>query len=187
MKIGYIRISTTGQNMDRQRDQLTAEGCERFFEDTMSGARSDRPNLKNMLLTLREGDVVIVTELSRLGRSLKDLLELVEEIHHQGADIKSLKEPWLDSTTPQGKLMFAIVGGMAEFERELIRQRTQEGIAAARARGRSGGRPPVPEEQIKLALKMYDSGTVTVAEIKKATGVSKATLYEYINRRKSKL
>lgn len=184
MKIGYIRISTTGQNMDRQRDQLTKEGCERFFEDIMTGTKKDRPQLKNMLLTLREGDVVIVTELSRLGRSLKDLIELVEEIHRQGADIKSLKEPWLDSTSPQGKLMFAIVGGMAEFERELIRQRTQEGIASARARGRSGGRPATPKEKIDLALKMYDGGNITVAEITKATGVSKATLYEYLNKRK---
>lgn len=184
MKIGYIRISTANQNPDRQRDQLTAEGCERIFEEAVTGSKRDRPQLQTLLLTLREGDVVIVTELSRLGRSMKDLLDIVEQIHKYGADIKSLKEPWLDTTTPYGKLMFTFVGGMAEFERDLIRQRTKEGIAAARARGRSGGRPATPKEKIDLALKMYDGGNVTVAEITKATGVSKATLYEYINKRK---
>ena len=180
MRIGYARVSTQDQNLDRQRDQLPQDGCERIFEEKVSGAKSDRPELGRMLDTLREGDVVVVAELSRLSRSVRDLFDIVGRIDTVGAQIKSLKEPWLDTTTPHGRLLFTFFSGISEFERDLIRQRTLEGMAAARARGRLGGRPTLDPKQVDLALKMYDSKACTVAEITKATGVSKSALYRYL-------
>lgn len=141
MKIGYARVSTQDQNLDRQRDLLLQNGCVRIYEEKVSGTKRDRPQLQLMLDTLREGDVVIVAELSRLGRSVRDLFAIVERINEIGAQIKSLKEPWLDTTTPHGRLLFTFFSGISEFERDLIRQRTKEGMAAARARGRNGGHP----------------------------------------------
>lgn len=184
MRIGYARVSTQDQSLDRQRDQLRQDGCTRIFEEKASGAKSDRPELSRMLDTLREGDVVVVAELSRLSRSVKDLFGIVGRIHEIGAEIKSLKEPWLDTTSPQGRLLFTFFSGISEFERELIRQRTKEGIAAARARGRNGGRPSLDPKKVALALKMYDSKTCSVAEITKATSVSKSALYAYLRARK---
>ncbi len=184
MKIGYARVSTQDQNLDRQRDQLRQDRCERVYEEKVSGARSDRPELARMLDALRNGDVVVVAELSRLSRSVRDLFSIVGQIHEAGAEIKSLKEPWLDTTTPQGRLLFTFFSGISEFERELIRQRTIEGITAARARGRNGGHPPLDSKKVDLALKMYNSKTCTVAEITKATGVSKSALYRYLGDRK---
>ena len=184
MRIGYARVSTQDQNLDRQRDQLRQDGCERIYEEKVSGARSDRPELGRLLDSLREGDIVVVAELSRLSRSVRDLFSIVGQIHEAGAEIKSLKEPWLDTTTPQGRLLFTFFSGISEFERELIRQRTIEGIAAARARGRLGGHPTLDSKQVDLALKMYDSRACTVAEITKATGVSKSALYRYLGDRK---
>ena len=141
MTIGYARVSTQDQNLDRQRDLLLQNGCVRIYEEKVSGTKRDRPQLQLMLDTLREGDVVIVAELSRLGRSVRDLFAIVERINEIGAQIKSLKEPWLDTTTPHGRLLFTFFSGISEFERDLIRQRTKEGMAAARARGRNGGHP----------------------------------------------
>ena len=141
MKIGYARVSTQDQNLDRQRDLLLQNGCVRIYEEKVSGTKRDRPQLQLMLDTLREGDVVIVAELSRLGRSVRDLFAIVERINEIGAQIKSLKEPWLDTTTPHGRILFTFFSGISEFERDLIRQRTKEGMAAARARGRNGGHP----------------------------------------------
>ena len=188
MRIGYARVSTQDQNLDRQRDQLRQDGCERIYEEKVSGARSDRPELGRLLDALREGDVVVVAELSRLSRSVRDLFSIVGQVHEAGAEIKSLKEPWLDTTSPQGRLLFTFFSGISEFERELIRQRTIEGIAAARARGRLGGHPALDPRQdskkVDLALKMYDSRACTVAEITKATGVSKSALYAYLRARK---
>lgn len=186
MKIGYARVSTLDQNLDRQRDQLRQDGCERVYEEKESGAKTDRPELARMLDALRDGDVVVITELSRLGRSVKNLFDIVARINGAGAQIKSLKEPWLDTTTPQGRLLFTFFSGISEFERELIRQRTIEGLAAARARGHNGGHPVLDPKSVDLALKMYDSKTCTVAEITKATGVSKSALYSYIRARKVK-
>ena len=184
MKIGYARVSTQDQNLDRQRDQLRQDGCERIYEEKESGARSDRPELVRMLDALHEGDIVVVAELSRLGRSVRDLFTIVGRISNVGAEIKSLKEPWLDTTTPHGRLLFTFFSGISEFERELIRQRTIEGLAAARARGHKGGHPFLDAKRVDLALKMYDSKTCTVAEITKATGVSKSALYSYLRIRK---
>lgn len=185
MRIGYARVSTQDQNLDRQCDQLRQDGCERIYEEKVSGARSDRPELGRMLDALRKGDVVVVAELSRLSRSVRDLFSIVGQIQEAGAEIRSLKEPWLDTTTPHGRLLFTFFSGISEFEREVIRQRTIEGIAAARARGRHGGHPVLDARQVDLALKMYDSKACTVAEITKATGVSKSALYSYINQRKA--
>lgn len=184
MKIGYARVSTQDQHLDRQLDQLRTEGCERVYEEKVSGVRSDRPELGRLLDALRKGDVIVVSELSRLSRSVKDLFRIVGQIHEAGAEIKSLKEPWLDTTTPQGRLLFTFFSGISEFERELIRQRTIEGIAVARARGRLGGHPVLDPKKVNIALRMYDSKACTVADITKATGVSKSALYAYLHKRK---
>jgi len=180
MKIGYARVSTQDQQTLRQIDQLKEFGCERIYEEKVSGTKRDREELNRMMDTLREGDVVVITELSRLSRSVKDLFEIVDKIHKVGADIKSLKESdWIDTTTPQGKLLFTIFAGISQFERDLIRQRTMEGLQAARARGRNGGRPPKDKSKIDLALSMYDSKVCSISQILETTGISKTTLYRY--------
>lgn len=139
-----------------------------------------------MLDALRAGDTVVICELTRLSRSTKDLFELVERISGAGANIKSLKEAWLDTTTPQGTLLFTIFAGVCQFERDLIRERTMEGLAAARASGRKGGRPRANSKAISQALALYDTGAVPIKDILETTGISKATLYKYINQRKTK-
>lgn len=185
MLIGYARCSTQDQKLDRQLDQLTLAGCERIYQEKASGKDAERPELIRMLDALREGDVVITAELTRLSRSVKDLFQIVDQIHAVGAQVKSLKEPWLDTTTPQGRLVFTFFAGISEFERELVRQRTLEGLSAARARGHNGGHPVLDNKKVSLALKMYDSKTCTVAEITKATGISKSALYSYVRSRKA--
>ncbi len=185
MIIGYARVSTVEQSLDRQIDQLTEAGCKRIYQEKASGASKERPELDRMLDALREGDVVVVTELSRLGRTVKGLIELVEKLHKLDVDLKSLKEQWLDTTSPMGKMVFTMMAGFAEMERDLIRERTAEGLKAARARGRKGGRPAIDQGQLSFALRMYDSKSCTVAEITKATGISKATLYSYLGKREN--
>lgn len=180
MKIGYARVSTLDQNLDRQTDQLLEHGCERILQEKITGTKKDRPELEKLLDQLRCGDIIMVTELTRLSRSVKDLFALVDTIHNKGANIKSLEEPWLDTTTPQGKLLFTIFAGISQFDRDLISQRTKEGLSSARARGRKGGRPKKDIKNIELALKMYTSRNYSISEIKKATSVSKTTLYRYI-------
>ena len=173
MIIGYARVSTQDQQTLRQIDQLKEFGCERIYEEKASGTKRDRVELIRMMDALREGDVVIITELSRLSRTVKDLFEIVDRIHNIGADIKSLKESWIDT--------FA---GISQFERDLIRQRTIEGLQAARARGRNGGRPPKDKSKIKLALSMYDSKVCSISQILETVGISKTTLYRYIRTRR---
>lgn len=187
MIIGYARISTTGQNLDGQTDLLTQAGCERIYSEKISGAKVQRPELERMLDALREGDTVVITELTRLGRSVKELFSIIERVHEAGASIKSLRETWLDTTTPQGNLLFTIFAGLSQFERDLIRQRTKSGLEAARARGRKGGRPKAASGKLETALKMYDSKLHTIAEITTATGISRATLYRAIDERKGKI
>ena len=184
MKLGYARCSTLDQNLDWQIDALTKEGCDRIFQEKFTGTRKDRPELLRMMDMLREGDTVIICELTRLSRSVKDLFDLVEQVEKAGANIKSLKEPWLDTTTPQGRLLFTIFSGVSQFEHELIRERTMEGLASARARGRMGGRPGKDKKAIEQALTLYDSKAYSVDEISKTTGISRATLYKYVNLRK---
>jgi len=185
MTFGYARVSTQDQKLERQTDQLEDFGCIRIFCEKITGSKKERPELDRLMDLLRDGDIVVVTELTRLSRSVKDLFALVDTIHRKGANLKSLKESWFDTTTPQGKLLFTIFAGISEFERDLIRQRTMEGLSSARARGRNGGRPPKPKNEIDLALKMHDNRNYSISEIVKATGVSKTTLYRYLLNRKT--
>lgn len=187
MTIGYARVSTSGQNLDGQCDSLRQAGCERIYSEKISGAKAQRPELGRMLDALREGDTVVITELTRLGRSVKELFAIIEKVHEAGASIKSLRETWLDTTTPQGNLLFTIFAGLSQFERDLIRQRTKDGLEAARARGHKGGRPKAASGKIDTALKMYDSKLHTIAEITASTGISRATLYRAIEERKSNI
>lgn len=138
--IGYARISTSGQTLDAQLEQLGAAGCGSVFKETMSGVRSDRPELRKALATLSEGDVLVITRLDRLARSTRDLLDIVHEIETKGAKLKALTDSWADTTTPTGKLILTVLGGLAEFERSLIAERTAEGRERARRAGRRLGR-----------------------------------------------
>ena len=185
MIIGYARVSTTGQNLDGQTDLLTQSECERIYSEKISGVKKERPQLDRMIDSLRSGDTVIITELTRLGRSVKELLSIIERIHEAGASIKSLRETWLDTTTPQGNLLLTIFAGLSQFERDLTRQRTRQGLEAARARGRKGGRPKAASSKIATALKMYDSKLHTIAEITSATEISRSTLYRALEDRKT--
>jgi len=183
MQIGYARVSAQDQNLDRQTDQLKLAGCDRIYQEKFTGTKKDRPELDRLLDQLRPGDLIIITELTRLSRSIKDLFALADLIHQKGAHLKSLSEPWLDTTTPAGKLSFAIFAGISQFERDLISERTKDGLAAARARGRKGGRLPKSQSSQKsldLALKMHAAQNCTIPEITAATGIPKTTLYRYL-------
>lgn len=185
MLIGYARVSTQDQNLDRQLDILKVAGCEKVYQEKITGTTKERPELQILLENIRSGDTIVISDLTRLSRSTKDLFELVDAAHKKGADIKSLKESWLDTTTPTGKLMFTIMAGISQFERDLISQRTKEGLDSARARGRKGGRPSKENKKIQLALKMYNGNEIyTIPQIVEATGISKTTLYRYINSEK---
>ncbi len=179
--IGYARVSTFEQILDLQRDALTAAQCDRIFTDTMSGSRSDRPGLEQALDYLRAGDVLVVWRLDRLGRSLKYLIEVITRLNERGIGFKSLTEQ-IDTTTSGGKLIFHVFGALAEFERDIIRERTQAGLAAARARGRMGGRPKKLETPTKVAMAraLYADESHSIADICKSLGVSRATLYRYL-------
>lgn len=180
--IGYARVSTTEQNVDLQRDALQRHGCERVFEDHASGASTTRPNLTRALDHLRAGDVLVVWRLDRLGRSLKHLIETVTDLETRGVGFRSLSEA-IDTTTSSGKLMFNIMGALSEFERDLIRERTQAGLAAARDRGRRGGRKPsLSPRKIRLAQQLYNEGVSTVSEIAETLGTSRATVYRHLDR-----
>jgi len=183
MKVGYARVSTDSQNLHRQIDALKSAGVEKLFTEKITGRKSDRPELMKMLDLIREGDVVVISELTRLSRSTKDLFEIVDKIQAKGADIRSLKETWLDTTTPHGALMLTIFAGLSQFEADLTAQRTREGLAAARARGRVGGRPKTSSEDISRALKMYDGG-FSVDDVCRSCCISKSTLYNFIRERK---
>ena len=185
MLIGYARVSTKDQSLDRQIDSLKDAGVERIYEEKITGTKKDRPVLDRLTDQLRAGDIVIVSSLTRLSRSTKDLFDIVETINSKGANIKSLKDTWLDTTTAQGKLMFTLMAGISQFERDLISERTKEGLASARARGRVGGRPSKNKDDVELALKMYNSRNCSISEITRATGISKTTLYRYVNNIKS--
>lgn len=180
MLIGYARVSTHDQNPALQLDALKAAGCEQFYTDTLSGASKHRPQLDELRKYIRRGDVLVVWRLDRLGRSLKDLIEWIEWMDGEGIQFKSLTES-IDTGTSGGKLIFSIFGAIAEFERNLIRERTQAGLAAARVRGRLGGRPnKLDEKKVALARKLYASKEHSILEICQAVGVSKATLYKYL-------
>lgn len=185
MKIGYARVSTQDQNLDRQLDNLRAAECERIFNEKMTGTKSDRPELRTMLLTLRSGDVLVIDSFSRLSRSTKDLLAMVDQLTDMGVHLVSLKEN-LDTTTATGKLMLTMLSALSQFERDLIAERTIDGLKAARARGRSGGRPRVgSDKDRKQAYAMYQANIMSCQEIADKFGVSLSTLNRWIRSSKA--
>ncbi len=183
MKIGYARVSTYEQNLDLQTDALEKAGCGQVFQDQISGAKTKRPGFDEALSYLRSGDVLVVWRLDRLGRSLKHLIETVNLLEEKGIGFQSLQES-IDTTTSGGKLIFHIFGALAEFERNLIRDRTQAGLAAARARGRKGGRPKSLDVKKQAWLyRLYDEKQHSIQGICELVGVSKSTLYAYLRER----
>lgn len=180
MLIGYARVSTDDQQLDLQKDALKQAGCGRIYEDQQSGIRVDRPGLQAALAYARAGDTLVVWRLDRLSRSLKDLIEMVTHLETRDIGLKSLQEA-LDTASSSGKLIFHLFGALAEFERNLIRERTQAGLQAARARGRKGGRPlALTADQRALAIKLYEEKEHTVAQLCQLMGISKPTLYKYL-------
>ena len=184
MLIGYARVSTSEQNLDLQTDSLIKAGCEKLFTDTASGGKTDRRGLAEALDFMRKGDTLCVWKLDRLGRSLKHLIDTVLALQNAGKGFRSLQEN-IDTTTSGGKLFFHIFGALAEFERDIIRERTKAGLSAARSRGRLGGRPPVMNpKKLKMAASLYSDDKTQVGEICETLGISRATFYRHIPRLK---
>jgi len=175
-KIGYARVSTVEQNLDRQLDMLRSYGVDKIYTEKMTGTKRDRPELNQLLERMEAGDTVVIESLSRLGRSTKDLIELVELFEKRGVQLVSLKES-IDTSTSTGKLLFTIMSALAQFERDVLADRTREGLKAARARGHFGGRPRTDARKVCQAVKLYRAGQHTAREIEELTGVKKATLY----------
>lgn len=182
MIFGYARVSTESQNLDRQLDALKNYGVDKVFTEKMTGTKKDRPSLNELRNILRKDDIVVIESLSRLGRSTKDLLNLIEEFNDNGVFLKSLKED-IDTSSPTGKLILTVLSALAQFERDLTVQRTQEGLKSARARGRVGGRPKKDKKVIEKALKLYDSKVYSIKEICILTGISQGTLYSSLKAR----
>ena len=182
MRIAYARVSTTEQKLDRQIDNLKAAGFDKLYTEKMTGTKSDRPALQEMLRNLRARDTVVVDSFSRLSRSTKDLLSLVDTLQEMQVHLVSLKEN-LDTTTATGKMMLTMLSALSQFERDLISERTQEGLKAAKARGRVGGRPRANAEQVKQALKLVDKG-VSLNDAARASGVSSSTISRRIAERR---
>jgi len=179
MNIGYARVSTSEQVVDLQEDALRKAGCEKVFTDTISGAATDRPGLQEALAFARQDDCLVVWRLDRLGRSLPHLIQVVQGLAGRGVNFRSLNES-LDTSSAGGRLLFHIMGALAEFERSLIRERTVAGLAAARARGRSGGRPrAMDDSKVKMARQLLRDPSVSVGEICRTLSVSRSTLYKY--------
>lgn len=176
---GYARVSTEQQNLDRQLDALQKYGCDLIYNEKMTGTKRDRPELKKMLDRMTEGDTVAIESLSRLGRSTKDLIELTEQFQSKGIHLISLKES-IDTSTSTGKLLFTLMSAIAQFERDVIADRTREGLRAARARGRTGGRPRTNSDAVKKAVKLYHTRQYSIKEIEELTGVKKSTLYRNV-------
>jgi DNA invertase Pin-like site-specific DNA recombinase len=183
MLIGYARVSTADQYLRMQEDALKREGCEEIFTDIVSGVKTARPGLHSALSHLRAGDMLVVWRLDRLGRSLAHLIQTIKELSEKGIGFKSLQEN-IDTTTPGGQLIFHIFGALAQFERELIRERTNAGLKAARARGRLGGRPQFLDKRDINKLKThYDKGDLSINEICKLFNITKPTLYRYLQKK----
>ena len=183
MKIGYARISTQDQNLELQIDDLQKAGCEMIFQEKVSGKNRDRPELQVLISKLRKGDIVIVWKLDRLGRSIRDLIDLVSSFRELGVEFVSLKDS-IDTSTATGRFTFNVFASLAEFEREIIRERTMAGLAAAKARGRTGGRKPgLSKEAMNKAKQvkiLFEKGDMPMEEIAKAFGISRATGYRYL-------
>ena len=180
MLIGYARVSTVDQNLDLQIDALKKAGCEKICHDKISGAKADRPGLAKVLELCRAQDTLVIWRLDRLGRSLKDLIQIAETLKAQSIGLKSLQEG-IDTTTSTGQLMFHLFGALAEFERNLINERSKAGLDAARSRGKLGGRPKaLNSNQRQLAVKLYHDRQHSIGEICQMMSISKPTLYSYL-------
>lgn len=185
MDCGYARVSTGGQSLDSQMDALAAFGCERIWSEKVGGASGKQEELASLIDYLRPGDRFVVTKLDRAGRTVRGLIDTVQEIEGKGCAFVSLGDS-IDTSTPHGRLFFTMIAAMAEFERAVIVERTNEGLAAARSRGRVGGRPAADPEKLELAFRMYDAGTFSVAEVCEQSGVSRSTLFKYLQMRREK-
>lgn len=181
MLIGYMRVSTTEQSLDLQRDALKQAGCERLYEEVASGAMKDRPGLGRALDQVRHGDTIVVWKLDRIGRSLAHVVQLVSELRDRGVGLKVLTGD-IDTTSTTGRLVFGIFATLAEFERDLIRERTMAGLEAARARGRSGGRPrTMTPAKVRAAMAMMADRNNAARDVAEQLGVSLSTLYSYVD------
>lgn len=178
--IGYARVSTEGQNLDRQIDMLIDYGVRKrnIYQEKITGTKSDREQLNKMIEELEEGDTVIITDLTRISRSTKDLLNIIDRIKEKGASIKSIKDTWLDTTSdnPYNSFLLTVMSGLSQLERDLISQRTKEGLASAKARGRNGGRPSKRNIKADTVGLLYKEG-YKIVDIVKQTGLSRATVY----------
>jgi DNA invertase Pin-like site-specific DNA recombinase len=180
MFIGYARVSTDEQNLDLQRDALQNAGCEQIYTDRVSGTKAERKGLTEALSHLRKGDTLVVWRLDRLGRSLRHLIDTVTDLQERGIGFKSLQES-IDTTTSGGKLVFHIFGALAEFEREIIKERTKAGLSAARSRGKSGGRPKaLTDKQVDMLNQLAADKNRSVEEICKTLGIGRTTYYRYV-------
>jgi len=190
MKFGYARVSTKSQKLKLQTDALKKEGCEKIFKEKISGVSKERPQLEKLIGQLRKKDIVVVYKLDRLGRSLKDLVKIVSDIQDKGAGLKSINDE-INTTTPSGKLTFHLFAALAEFERDIIRERTKAGLEAARARGRVGGRPKglskKAQDKAMIAEQLYKEEKLSVMEICEHLSISKMTFYNYLRYRKVKI
>ena len=178
---GYARVSTRQQELARQLDLLKNYNCNEILTEKMTGTKANRPELNRLKDKLRPGDTVVVESFSRLGRSTKDLIDLVNYFEEHEVKLISLKENF-DTSTPQGRLMMTVFQAFSQFERDLIVERTKEGLKSARARGRQGGRPKVNSKEITKAIKLYHTEQYSVKEIVEMTGISRATLYRYLQK-----
>lgn len=181
--IGYARVSTEDQNLDRQIDALVKYGVDErlIYSEKITGTKMDRPELSKMINSLKKSDIVIIADLTRVSRSTKDLLEIVDKIKEKGASIKSIKDTWLDTTTdnPYNDFLLTVMSGLSQLERDLISQRTKEGLASAKARGRNGGRPSKQNEKGETVKILYSSG-MKIVDIVNQTGLSRSTVNRII-------
>jgi DNA invertase Pin-like site-specific DNA recombinase len=186
-KIGYARVSTTSQNLDSQIDALYESGCKKVFSEQESGVKKERPAWERLMDYLREGDILVITELSRMTRSLKHLLQIIEELEKKRVGLISLREN-IDTLTATGRFFISIMGAIAQMERELKSERAKAGREAAKARGRSGGRPRTDPQKLEQARILYENSSQTAAEICKAVGIGKRTFFSYLKmKREQKL
>lgn len=183
MIYGYARVSTVDQNTERQVIALQEYGCEIIYQEKMSGTKKDRPELQELLNSIQTGDIVVVSELNRISRSLQDLLQLVTAISDKGGKIVSLKESWINADDIHGRLILQIFGALSEFERGLMLERMAEGISVYRSKGNVWGRPKKRNSRIDHALQLYDSGNYSMSEITEATGTARATIYRRLKER----